>query len=309
MVDPCFENLEQLAHDLCSLFPDFKNLAPLKRLADGASSIVVEGADGFVFRIGKNSESVDSYRHEAELLPILRSHINVPIPDPRWCAGPTEAFPFGVFGYKKLPGESLQKKRIEALDWKNIAADVGAFMQQLHTVPLDCIRSVKLPDFHGKPSTLADIQARVLPYLKLVLTARECEVAIQWMEQMQIDGRMQQYSPTLVHGDLFYANLLVDEVKSKVTGVVDFENASIGDPAQDFATQYSLGQPYYDAVVGAYIKAGGHIDESLEYRMHQLRILRSIYGLLFFAETGDLIEFADSVYKLRHSDLLHEVAK
>ena len=309
MVDQRFEDLEQLAHDLCRLFPDFNNLAPLKRLADGASSIVVEGAGGFVFRIGKNPESVDSYRHEAQLLPILRGHVDVPIPDPRWCAGPSEALPFGVFGYRKLLGESLQKKRIEALDWKKIAADVGTFMQQLHAVPLDCLKDVKLPDFHGKPSTLADIQAQVLPYLKLVLTAREYEVANQWMEQMQIDSQMQQYSPTLVHGDLFYANLLVDEVKSRITGVVDFENASIGDPAQDFATQYSLGQPFYDAVVDAYIKAGGHIDESLEYRMHQLRILRSIYGLLFFAETGDLIEFADSVYKLRHSDLLHDVAK
>ena len=48
--------------------------------------------------------------------------------------------------------------------------------------------------------------------------------------------------------------------------------------------------------------------ESLEYCMHQYRILRGIYGLLFFAETGDLIEFADSVYKLRHSDLLRDVA-
>ena len=120
MVDQCFEDLEQLAHDLCRLFPDFNNLVPLKRLADGASSIVVEGAGGFVFRIGKNPESVDSYRHEAQLLPILRGHVDVPIPDPRWCAGPSETLPFGVFGYRKLPGESLQKKRIEALDWKKL---------------------------------------------------------------------------------------------------------------------------------------------------------------------------------------------
>jgi aminoglycoside phosphotransferase (APT) family kinase protein len=144
--------------------------------------------------------------------------------------------------------------------------------------------------------------------MRLVLTAREYEVANRWMEQRQTDERMQEYDPVLVHGDLFYANLLVDEKTSRLIGVLDFENASIGDPAQDFAVQYSLGQPFYAAVVEAYTEAGGHLDESLEYRMHQYRILRSIYGLLFFAETGDLIEFANSVYKLRHSNLLRDVA-
>ena len=74
------DDLEQLARDLCGLFPDLKGLGPLKRLADGASSIVVESAGDFVFRVGKNPQSVASYRNEAQLLPALHDYVDLPIP-------------------------------------------------------------------------------------------------------------------------------------------------------------------------------------------------------------------------------------
>ena len=118
-----------------------------------------------------------------------------------------------------------------------------------------------------------------------------------------IDERMQNYKSVLVHCDLFYANILLEETTSTVTGVVDFENATLGDPAQDFAVQYHLGQDFAEAVITAFQRAGGMFDDSFEYRLHQLRILREFSGLKFFIETNDVSEFAYSVWKLRNGPL------
>ena len=41
------------------------------------------------------------------------------------------------------------------------------------------------------------------------------------------------------YGDFWYENILVDEASEIIVGIIDFENATIGDPVQDFATQLS----------------------------------------------------------------------
>src|SRR5579885_3662575 len=48
------------------------------------------------------------------------------------------------------------------------------------------------------------------------------------------DCRERFFPSYCCHGDLWYENVLMDDACRTVTGIVDFEAANVGDPAQDF---------------------------------------------------------------------------
>jgi len=221
-------------------------------LASGVTSVVVETSSGIVFRLGKNTAAAASYERESRLLPALRPHVDLPIPEPRWYAPPSPQAPFGVFGYPKLAGVPLNRRHLAHLDWHRLAEGIAAFLHQLHSSPVADFVDLGLPVFHSKLEALRVTQSKVLPYLKLILATDEYEVVVRWWDELLIDQCMQDYESVLVHGDLFYANVLLEEATSTVTGVVDFENSTLGDPAQDLAVQYHLGRDFAESVITAY---------------------------------------------------------
>ena len=135
-----------------------------------------------------------------------------------------------------------------------------------------------LPVFHGTPEAIKEVQSKVLPYLGMVLSKEEYDSASRWLEDLLVDERLQEYEPVLVHGDPFHGNILVNEEASTVTGVVDFENSTLGDPAQDLAVQYHMGSTFAQAVFDAYQEIGDGFSESFEHRIRQLWILREFGG-------------------------------
>ena len=82
---------------------------------------------------------------------------------------------------------------------------------------------------------------------------------------------MAAYTPVLVQGDMNHENLLVDETASKLVGVLDFEHATVGDPAHDFRRLHFLDSELLDAVLRAYRSLGGELDEGLAYHLDRFR--------------------------------------
>ena len=111
------------------------------------------------------------------------------------------------------------------------------------------------------------------------------------------------------HGDLWYENILVERADApgpdlRATGVLDWENASVGDPARDFATLFHLGAPFAERVIAAYRAVGGEFDTGFEHRLGRHWELREFDGTRFAVRQGDTAEFADGVPKLRQGPVL-----
>jgi aminoglycoside 2''-phosphotransferase len=210
--------------------------------------------------------------------------------------------PFGSLGYPRIPGTPLYK-HLSVLDWRRLAADIAGFLYQLHGIPVARFSDLDSPVFHAKPKGLEVIKSKVLPCLQLVLSAQEYDVAHQWFEDFFYDERMQEYQPTLIHDEIYYANVLIDEKTSRITGVVGFGDAALGDPAQDIAVQYHLGQDFAETVMVAYRQLMGTLDTMFEHRVRQLWILREFDGLRFYIENGYVEDFAHSVWKMRNGPL------
>jgi aminoglycoside phosphotransferase (APT) family kinase protein len=273
-------------------------------LGTGFRSIAVATAEGRVFRIARNAAAAAGYNKERRLLPLLRSYLPLPIPDPQWAAGPSAAFPFGVIGYPLLPGQPLAPAHLTPTTLPRLAADVAAFLRALHRVPLAALANCDLPEPAARAAQWAQMRADTLPVVSALLTEAEYATVARWWDRLLADPIMPAYTPVLHHGDLWYENILVNEEASAVVGIVDFEDAALGDPAQDLATLRHLGTPFAARTLVAYRAGGGLVDASFDHRMQRLWELREWEGLHFAIRTANQAEVVDAVGKLRGGPIL-----
>jgi len=297
--DPC-----SIGATLGTLFPDLGPLMPIHMLGVGFSSLVVEAAGGIVFRIAKNQDAATGHAKEVRLLPRLKTYLPLPIPDPQWYAGPSDAFPFGVIGYRKLTGTPLHPAQLAPPSRTPIARALASFLRALHRFPISEAPALQVPGPAQSRAQIEALGAEALPALRHALTPQEYHTLARWWEAFLRDPVLQQFTPVLQHGDLWYENILLDASKANVTGVLDFASSAIGDLAQDFATLRYFGQPFVAEVIEAYQAAGGRLGEDFHYRVQKYWELRDFGGVQFAVRFNDAQEFEDSLGKLREGPIL-----
>lgn len=276
-----------------------KDIAPLRLLGSGFSSLAVSTAGGLVFRIAREASVGQRYAVEAECLPLLKPHLPVPIPEPLYFIPETADFPFGLIGYPKLAGRPFEPAMLTTLaDARLLAHQVGTVIAALHRAP-----SPGLPESRdAQRERWAAQRALVLPALRDALLPDAFSSISRWWEQFLKAAVSWAYQPVVCHGDLWYGNWLVDG--TRLVGVIDFENLSFGDPVTDFGPQLYLGERFLRLVVAAFREAGGNTDSGFEGRLLALWALREFGGVEYAVRRDDAEELADSVAKLRKGPIL-----
>jgi aminoglycoside phosphotransferase (APT) family kinase protein len=297
-----------LAVALSRAFPDLGTVAPLQVIGEGFRNLVVETANGIVFRIGKNPAAAERHRREVQLLPLLQARLPIAIPDPRWHAPPSAEIPFGALAYHKLPGTSLGPAMLHRLDVRWITEELAAFLVALHRVPIDETAEIGLVRAPVPEVASEDLRQEGLPVLRSLLSAGEYDAVEAWWSSFLADPVLRTYTSALRHGDLWYEHVLIDEASGHISGILDFEDAAIGDPAQDLAVQLHLGRPFLDRVLDAYREAGGTVDASFVHRTWRLWEAREVAGVLFAARYDDPTELQDAIRKLRAGPILNPAA-
>ena len=294
--------MEAIGTGLRAAFPAQTKGGKLTLLTQGANSTVVESLGGHVFRVGRRASSFASYQKEARLLPLIRGRVGIVVPLPDCLSGPAPQLPCGAVGYPKLPGRPLSEAA-DKMALRRVADQVAEFIYQLHAIPVTLFGHLGLPEFRSKPAALAALWEQASPHIEAHLAPDEFAIIHRWVEERQRDTHLQDYRPCLIHGDLSCWNILVDEATSTISGVVDFELAGIGDPAEDLLTQSTVSQAFLADVLSAYRRRGSRIESSFEHRVLHLRILRLLFSLVFHAEAGEEGQVSKSIRKLRASTL------
>ena len=286
------------------VFPDLASVHPVTVLSEGFRSLVIETADGVLFRIAKNAEACAGHAREVRLLPVLAGHLPVSVPAPRWYAQSAPGFPFGLIGYEKLPGRHVAPGAFDGLDSGRLACSLAVLLRALHGVPIETARALGVPDDHAaSPGRLEALRDAVLPALRDRLPRGDCDRIAEWWDAFLGDAPARDFEPVVRHGDLWFENLLVDE-SSSLCGVLDFEACRIGDPSADFSVQLYLGEEFTARVLSAYAAAGGTVDSDLLHRLWWQFELREFDGVRFSLEHDDIAELEDSIRKIRSSPIL-----
>lgn len=292
-------SLDALAQSFARAFPDLERIAPLRVLGEGFSSTALETADGVIFRLARHAQAGAKYAREARILAWVGPFLPVAVPEPRWHAASSADFPFGVIGYRKLPGQPLEPDVMDVGALRAAARQIGEIIAALQRVPNDILPPPEEPSVHL--SKWRRMRAVSAPALKRSLAREEYQNVQDWWEELLADEHMHRFAPVFAHGDLWYGNMLAQA--GRITGLLDFEEAGLGDPAQDFVPQLYLGERFLEWVLEAFQSAGGAVDAMFSHRLRRLWALREFTGLVHAIEQ-DPTEFADAIDKLRRGPIL-----
>jgi len=255
----------------------FPELAPARLEPLGAgwdnAAYVVNGR--WVFRFPRRKAFTGLLENEMRYLPRLAPHLPLRIPEPVWHGRPEAAFPYPFAGYELLPGETACAVRWTPEERLRNAPVLGRFLAALHGLPVDEETRAKAP---GDELGRADLKKRA-PILRERLAQLEAK-------QVEVDGatvrgwlsRLEHTPPWTkgtcwVHGDLYARHLVVDE-QHGVTGVLDWGDVHLGDPAIDLTIAFTFLPP---EARGAFREAYGDIDEAT---WNRARFRAFHYGVL-----------------------------
>lgn len=278
------DRLDRYRAAILENFPGF-TLDSLDYLAEGWDSLVCLANQRYIFRFPKRPGVAERLVLETRLLPELAANLPVSIPNFQFIAQPSSLnFPYLFVGYKSLPGLTQPDwpDEVSGASWWK--AHLGDFLTALHSFPPERARQlgVKVKEFPGTagPDTtwregLEDFYRLAREQVAVLLSEdAQDEVAI-YFEDFLDDDQHFDFEPVLLHGDLSEDHLLVDPARQRLTGVIDFGDVCLGDPAFDVPLDVL---PYYQGPTGP----------NFEQRQLFYRRLAPFFAINFGLEHDDL---------------------
>ncbi|MEX1255962.1 MAG: phosphotransferase [Dehalococcoidia bacterium] len=269
-------DIDRCRRIIAQAFPDLA-VRTLAYFAAGWDYEVWEANGGWLFRFPLREECAGPLRTEARLLGELAGHVSLPVPLPEFVSEGVDEFPLPFFGYGKLPGVPLSDVTLGDRALGEIARQLGRFLTELHAFPLKRAAELEVPCFtaeswrEGYREFRAGCDREVSP----LLSAAEAGAVARFWDGYLNDDALFAFRPVLIHADLGMDHILVDEATASVTGVIDFADARVGDPALDFA---GLTGGLREAAVQGYAAAP---DATLLVRAERYRQIGPFHEVLY----------------------------
>jgi aminoglycoside phosphotransferase (APT) family kinase protein len=261
-------------------FPELANatVEPFGAGWDNAAFLI----DGrLVFRLPRRRRVAGLIEREISILPQIAARLPLAISAPTLIGKKTPDYPWVFAGYELIAGSTACSVIVSDESRAGLAKPLARFLRALHDVGTsDLVERGLPPDEIGR----LDHQKR-LPMTRERLAALAASghladggIFADWLEahppQPLGDERRR-----LVHGDLYARHILLDGA-ALPTGVIDWGDVHLGDPALDVAIAHlMLPSSAYDAFRTAY----GGIDDrtwnAARYRAIYHAILELDYGV------------------------------
>ena len=192
----------------------------------------------------------DELAAHAELLTRIAGRVSVPVPRvARVLPG------IGCLVVRRLPGVPLLLHREEQRHAAGVAAALGTTLGELHTWESSAYAGL-VPADHHLPAEWRDETAAAVEEVRHVLTPTQLAEVRRFLADPAPAPTSRW---TLSHNDLGIEHVLVDPgaTQARVTGVIDWGDAAITDPAYDFGLLLrDLGPAALGSALAAYTRTG-----------------------------------------------------
>jgi aminoglycoside phosphotransferase (APT) family kinase protein len=216
-------------------FPRWRDLPVRQVPSDGTVNALFRAGDDIVLRFPLRVGGDE--KHRAELLAEqdatrrIAGHLPLAVPEPLGLGYPGPGYAGFWSAYRWIPGEVTGPDRLGDPDV--FAADLAGFVTALHALDT----GGRFWDGRGRGGPLrpldGDVRRALLESTHLTDTVRLARI---WDECLQAPPHAGP--DVLLHGDLMPGNLLVRD--GRLTAVIDFGAASVGDPAVDLMPAWNL---------------------------------------------------------------------
>ncbi|MEV0383796.1 aminoglycoside phosphotransferase family protein [Nonomuraea sp. NPDC050643] len=225
---------------LTGQFPQWADLPLQPFPSPGTVNAVYRLGEHLAVRLPRVEWGVDDVETEHRWLPRLAPLLPVPIPEVLGKGVPAEGFPWPWSVCRWLAGANPVEGRLD--DPEAVAKDLARFVA--------AFRRVELPGgpaaYRGGPLERLDAATREaigrLGELMDELEGGPIDTAAAtaaWESALRAPAHAGP--PVWVHADLMPGNLLVED--GRLTGVIDFATAGVGDPACDLIAAWNLFPP------------------------------------------------------------------
>lgn len=244
--------LHRIHHDLPGTVPE-----RLDYITDGMVNDVVVVDRTWVYRFAKHDWSKPLMRHEARVLDLVRTHIDIPVPHLELLGDDCCRYPY-------LAGTPLTRRTLlcwPEADRNAVLTSVVHFVAQMHAIPTEAATATGIgPSDTNRDADWwrtfhDDLTTTLYPLLM-----RHQRDHVDDLFAPVLDGVLTfEHRPTLVYGDIGSYHLLVDPSERRLAAVLDFGTAGIGDPAVDVA---ALLHVFGESLVAPHFHEHGDLDEA-----------------------------------------------
>ncbi|NBO24421.1 MAG: aminoglycoside phosphotransferase family protein [Chlamydiae bacterium] len=215
-------------------FPEYANLTIVDVEKQGHDNRTYRLGDHMLIRMPTAADYALKVPKEQELLPELAKRLSVSIPAPIKMGKPSADYPYPFSIYKWLPGKSINLLTLTDQEKEQLAFDVAKFLKELQA-----ITDVEGPGpgqhnwwrgdhvsvyDKGAREQIAELAEIIDASKALALWDQACET--KWDE-----------TPVWIHGDFAIGNILMED--GKLSSVIDFGGAAVGDPACDLVIAWT----------------------------------------------------------------------
>lgn len=257
--------------------PELAGLPVQPVASAGTDNALFRLGDDLVVRLPRIRWAVDDVAKEQRWLPRLAPRLPLAIPEPVAEGRPGEGYPWPWSIQRWLDGADATIGRI--CDLRAMAVDLARFVTALHGVHAGDGPQPG-PTGRGVPLTVRDRSTRTA-IEELGERVDAAVVTAAWdaaLAAPEWDG-----NPVWVHGDLTPGNLLV--VDGRLSAVIDFGAAAVGDPAVDLLPSWNL---FTGDARGAYREALG-VDDATWARGRGWALSVALIALPYYLHTNPAI--------------------
>ena len=267
---------------------------------------------GWIFRFPRNTVVAENLRKEQTVLPVVASRVDFAVPRFEH-VGTWHGQPYAR--YRRIPGRFLSGRPFTGVKLAaEVAGSIAEALCSLHEVPTSLVADAcgvepTIEAWRHRYHELRDeVRENLMPMLESTIADavergydRFLDVELATLEDV-----------ALVHCDLGCEHILIEEDGTNVTGLIDFEDVSIGDPAIDFVGIYvTYGMETVVRIRDGYQRGSdGQCAKDVNF-VNRLRFytwMASCHEVIYGLEEGksDLVEdgIAGLQYRLGHAGLI-----
>lgn len=212
----------------------------IRKLGSGWDNTAFVIDEKLIFRFPRRQIALDLLESEWYILPKIANLLPLDTPFPKWKGEPTDRFPWPFIGYPMLPGNTACYVDLSDKQRDQMAKKIANFLLTLHGISSSIISDHQILNDNysriDKTCLIPKIKTNIeeLSLLKLLDNRKKLEEILDDSKNLRAPT-----TSTLVHGDFYIRHLLVDEAHT-LTGVIDWGDVHIGDPAIDLSIAHSF---------------------------------------------------------------------
>lgn len=275
-----------------------------KQNEEGWDNVAVIVNDELLFRFPRNQEYAMRIPLEKELCTLLSCSLHeIEVPKYRLLyRNDADAVPLCSY-YTLIHGEPLKTDiviKLEDKELKTIITQLATFLATLHSIPLKQGTTLELP-VEKTLTYWKELQTNLNQYVTNSFTSLQKSSLNRLFENFFTFIDTTTFQNTIIHADFTHHHILFNKKNKNISGIIDFGDAQIGDPAFDFAgLYYDFGREFTTSVYEHYSTLISHDDPLLIHRITSFyQYSPLLHTIIYNFETKNELAFLAGTEQLK----------